>query len=262
MKETEIVIGIPGKWADRRELSRALLLSNVKNGGYIMLGDLIANAQKNSSFEIELYGHDDDLKQAFYNAGNYRLEPALLDEIDEHTATLYIIARTTGVEVAKELIEVVSDVLKAGGLAVKIETTGIAHSKESWLELQGKIDDLAQVHYHFLTLTDYNEFYSSFGMKTFGYPDVIVPITLSQEDALALMQSFTFYTVTNQPVLISGETYSMGIDATFYKMTIREDDRYEDGDNYNNPFGVVVLEPLGEKEEKKKRNIVKKWFGK
>lgn len=258
--ETEIVIGIPGKWSDRRELTSALMVASVESKGYSILGNFIMNVHTGKSFGVEIYERDGNLAQSFEYAGTEKMDEMTLKEIDEHTAVVYIVAKTSGVEVIQDLVSAVSDVLRVGGLAVKIESTGIAHKKETWLQLEENKFDLVQLHSHFVTLVNYETFYSSFGMKNFGYPDILVPPTFSAEETNEVIGSLSFYMMSEQPVLQSGETYSNGIEAKFYRMDIKEDDRYDTKHVYYNPSGVVHLEAMPKKEEKKKRKLWKKFL--
>lgn len=258
----EIVIAIPGKWSNKRELTNALWLASVKTKGYTILGNLMMNVESDSSFEVEVYEPEENLRQSFEHLGSGKADSKTLQEIDESTVVLYLIAKKTGLESVKELIRAVSDILRAGGLAVRIDTTGIAHSKESWLELERNVEDVVEVHRHFVTLVDYESFYSTFGMKSFGYPDVLAPSVSNREDSLAAVGSLSFYMVAQNPLLNSGETYSNGIDAPFFRMDIKEDDRYEDTHIYYNARGFVHLEAMIPKEEKKKRKLWKKFMGK
>jgi len=261
--ETEIVIGIPGKWKDRRELTTALAHGSLKDGSFIMAGSIMKDMKEDDTFfEIEIYEHDKNLKEAFFYAGGTRLDTAVLEEIDQHTFTVYIIAKNDGFEVVKSVIKAVSDILNAGGLAVKIETSGIAHSKESWLEMKEKTDDVS-IYKHFVALANYEEYISSFGMKGFGLPDVImVPPTLPLEEACELLNTFNLNYLITKPVIKEGESFSLAIDAPFYRMTFLEDERYETDDIFRNPYGLIKLEALSEKEERNKRNLLVRLWSK
>lgn len=263
--ETEVVIGIPGKWADQRELSRALNLAMIENGGYTFMGPFLGNVKTESVFEVYMEGHDENMKEAFKCAATSKFEDSLFEEIGEHTATVYIISKKVGQDVARELVHAVSDILKAGGLAVKIETTGVAHTKETWLKMQAEIknpeNEVPQLHGHFLTLTNYGDFFYTFGMKTFGLPDVAVPSKVLGDEASHVLQNLSFYLLNQHPEIHSGETYSAGIEAPFYVMEIKEDERYEKEDSFHNPFGIIFTEPMDKKAEKKKRKFWKKFTG-
>ena len=100
-----------------------------------MAGYIIHNAEKDVGFQVQANEHDPDLKEAFFHAGRYIFEDSLLYEIGQHTLAVCVIASINGYEGLKELIDVGVGLLKAGGLAIKIETAGIAHTKEDWYQL-------------------------------------------------------------------------------------------------------------------------------
>ena len=62
-----------------------------------------------------------------------------------------VIASVNGYEGLKELIDVGVGLLKAGGLAIKIETAGIAHTKEDWYQLLEN-QDYFSLYSHFVVL--------------------------------------------------------------------------------------------------------------
>lgn len=254
----EIVIAIPGKWENKRELTSALLLASVKTKGYTILANILMNAETGSSFKLAVDAPDEHVAQTFEYLNGVKIDAETFKEIEESTAVLYVLAKNTGLEVVKELITAVSDILRVGGLAVRIDTTGIAHSKEAWLELEKNVENVVEVHRHFVTLVDYDTYYSSFGMKSFSYPDVVAPSVTNSEEFISALGSLSFYMVAENPVLNSGETYSNGIEAKFFRMDMKADDRYDNTHIYHNSFGVIHLEAMIEKEEKKKRKLWKK----
>jgi hypothetical protein len=240
MSEAQVIIGIPGKWKDRTELIQAVAS---KSEGYLMGGHIIHNEQKNVGFKVEVYEHDPDIGEAFLYASRDTFEQSLLDEIEQHTFTLYIIADVNSFEGVKEIVDVGIGLLKAGGLAVKIETAGIAHSKEDWYELQGNTEHFP-LYSHFVTLIGDNDCYYSCGMKAFGLPDVVTPSTISPEEAADLLNNFNLYNIIESPIFNNGQTFSMGEDAPVLKISSVNDFRYDEEDVFFNPFGLLELKPL------------------
>lgn len=262
MNNTEITVAIPGKWTDRRELTSALALSSVRNGGFLMAGVLLMDAKKGLHFKAEMVGHDAGLQQVFHFAGRDMLEPQLLDEIGKHTSTVYITTDTTGPASMRALASAVSDVLNAGGLAVYIETTGLAHSKAAWLDMERRADELQDLYTLFVTHSVHEDVYTSFGMKNFGLPDVTAPTTIDPSYASTLIYMLNMYQIDTKPMLSDGETYSIDVDEPYYVMSMMDDARFDEDNYFFNPSGLISLTPLTKKEEKKKRGILKSLFGK
>ena len=235
MEEVQIIIGVPGKWKNRTELIQAV----ASNGdGYLMAGYIIHNTKKDVCFEVEVYEHDPHLTEAFSYAGSF--EDGLLDEIEHHTLTVYVIANINGFEDLKELVDVGASLLKSGGLAVKVETAGIAHTKDEWFQLLENKDYLP-VYSHFVTLIGDEESYFSCGMKAFGLPDVMTSSSISPEEAADLLNNFNLYNIIEQPSFKEGETFSLEQNSPLYKIAFINECRYEKEDVFFNPFGFIHL---------------------
>ncbi|CRK85100.1 DUF4261 domain-containing protein [Neobacillus massiliamazoniensis] len=237
MAEVQVIIGVPGKWKNRTELIQSV----VSNGdGYLMAGYIIHNAKKDVGFEVEVYEHDPHLKEAFSYAGTF--EDSLLDEIEHHTLTVYVIANIKGFEGLKQIVDVGATLLKSGGLAVKIETSGIAHTKDEWFQLLEN-QDYFPIYSHFVNLVGDEESYFSCGMKAFGLPDVITPSSISPEEASDLLNNFNLYNIVEHPSFKNGETFSLEENSPLYKIDLINEYRYEEDDVFFNPFGLINLIP-------------------
>ncbi|WP_053073857.1 hypothetical protein [Bacillus sp. LL01] len=74
-------------------------------------------------------------KDAFSYASRETFDDSLLSEIEQHIFTVYVIADINRFKDLLDVVDVGAGLLKFGGLAVKIETTGIAYTKEEWHQL-------------------------------------------------------------------------------------------------------------------------------
>lgn len=235
---TEIIIGIPGKWKNREELIQAVAsLSD----GYLLAGQVLHHKEKDNTFHVEVYEHDSHLKEAFSYASKEAFSEHLLAEIDQHTFTVYIIAEVADFEMVIDLIDAGSAILKAGGMAVKIETAGMAHTKEAWHALKQN-PEVIPVYAHFVTIIGEEDHYGSFGMKAFGLPDVVTLNTMSPKEAVTLLSTFNFYNLGERPTFTDGQTFRIKSDAPTFIMTSRQDFRYEEAHPFYNPFGLWIME--------------------
>ncbi|GGB69878.1 DUF4261 domain-containing protein [Fictibacillus barbaricus] len=237
MVEAEVVIGIPGQWKNRTELIQSVA---AKSEGYLLAGSIIHNGNKNIGFQVEVYEQDPNLKEAFFYAGGDSFENSLLEEIDKHTFTVYVFANKNSIEGIKEIIDVAAALLKAGGLAVKIETTGVAHTKEDWFQLFDN-QDFFPIYSHFVTLIGDNDVFYSCGMKAFGLPDVVVPSIISADEAADLLNNFNLYNIVDRPTFKDGATFSLEEESPRYKIHFIDDFRYEEDDIFFNSFGLYNL---------------------
>lgn len=239
MEEVQVVIGIPGKWKDRTDLVQAVAS---RSEGFLMAGYFIHDLKKDTGLQVEVYDHDPDLKEAFSHASKDIFEDKLLAELEQHTMTMYVIAEVSDFEGLKGVVEVGAALLKAGGLAVKIETSGIAHTKEDWYELVENLKYFP-IYSHFVTLIGDDESYYSCGMKAFGLPDVVHPSSISPEEATELLNNFNLYNIVEKPSLKNGDTFSLGENSTIYKLQALKEFRCKEDDIFFNQFGLFELVP-------------------
>ncbi|MGE7879290.1 DUF4261 domain-containing protein [Peribacillus muralis] len=237
MSENKIIIGIPGKWKNRMELIQAVA---AKSEGYLLAGNIFHNKEKNITFQAEIQDHEPALKETFSYASKGNFPESLLEEINKHTFTVYILADISGTGTVADLIDAGAAILRAGGMAVKIETTGLAHSKEDWLKLH-QSPDILSVYAHFVTIIGEEDYYCSFGMKSFGLPDAVTLNTMSPKEAAALLNTFNYYHVGERPLFTNGETFSIQQDAPDFTLTSLQDFRYEEDHPFYNPFGLWNL---------------------
>ncbi len=92
--------------------------------------------EKEIGFEIDIYEQDPSLREAFFYAGGERFDEELLQELEKHAYTVYVIAKVDDTERLQEVIDVGMELLNAGGLALKVETAGVAYSKKNGKSLQ------------------------------------------------------------------------------------------------------------------------------
>lgn len=240
MEKAQIIIGVPGRWNIRTEMIHAIA---AKSEGYLMAGYILQHVEKDISFQVEVYDHDPDLTAAFNYAGQDSFDDSLLSEIEQHTFTIYVIADVKGFEDIEDIIEAGAALLKAGGLAVKIETTGLAHSKDKWLDLI-QDQDYFPVYSHFVNLIGDEKSYFSCGMKAVELPDVAIPSSTPIEEAAALLNNFNLYNLVESPSFKNGEIFSMDENSPRFNVQLIPDDRYEEEDVFYNPFGILDLTPV------------------
>jgi hypothetical protein len=246
--EPQIIIGIPGLWKDKSELVQEVVS---KSGGYLLAGNIIHNASRNIGFEIDVYEHDPSLAEAFSYASGGRLKSELLAKLNKHSYTAYVISKVKDFKTIKEIIDVGMGLLNSGGIAIKIETVGVAYSIEEWIEIADN-KERSIIYSHFVTLIEAEKNYYSCGMQSFGLPDVIIPVQMEPEEAKDLMNDFNLYNMTESSKLKVGETYSTGKGSPIYKLSLLDDFRYEKDDVFYNPCGLWALRPLS-----KFRRIIK-----
>src|SRR5687768_4076413 len=128
------VLCIPGKWKDRSEIVTAIVDNNL--GRFIFAGNVLLNINTNQGYSLEIHDKDGQMQNAFKVAGLVnRLSNHFLEEIDKHHYVIYVIGDTGNLDDAKAISEAGLAILNAGGLGLKVESTGKAFTKEHWAKL-------------------------------------------------------------------------------------------------------------------------------
>jgi hypothetical protein len=122
-----------------------------------------------------------------------------------------------GVGVARQMLGVGVALLDAGGMAVKVESSGIAHSGARWRELATS-DDPFDHYTAFVTLIGRADCFYSCGMHSFGLPDSAVPRDIDIQEAAQLLNVFNRYLLVQSPALVDGHTFSVAADAPCFRL--------------------------------------------
>jgi hypothetical protein len=241
------VVGVPGRWADRTEVQNRLL----EKSGLLFLGpasvlvDTRARGKDPKPLTVEVYDRDPSMRRAFEVAGGGRLPKGLLDAIDEHAMTVYLVDENGGApERAARLLRAAAAVIEVGGLAAKVESAGVAHAPGRWLELTRMPDGPLSLWQAFVVrLFDPNtRRASSIGMHNLGLPDAIVAPSDDEQVVLDALGDFLIYTLVEAPTIEDGETFSPEEGGPVFRVERAADDRYAPEDLFHNPFGTYRLE--------------------
>ncbi|WP_142320633.1 DUF4261 domain-containing protein [Bacillus cereus] len=149
----------------------------------------------------------------------------------------------------------------AGGLALKVETAGMAYSKEEWQEL-AEDKEIFPMYSHLVTLVgDEEDGYYSCGMQAFNLPDVVLDGWIDPEVAVDLLNDFNLHNILEKPNLKDGDTISFTEDAPVYLLSHYIDNRYEQENPFYNPCGVWKLESASAKKSifQKLGSVLKGW---
>jgi hypothetical protein len=238
-KPPQTVIGIPGRWPDRSDIVTSIAS---RSGGYLFAGMVLMKIGTKEGFTLEIYDRDPNLKNAFSIAGRGRLTDEDLDAIGSHTFTLYLVAQGGSVDLAKKLLHATNGLLKAGGMAVKIESTGTAHRAQQWAAFCAH-DHLGSLLQAYVTYIGSKGVYYSCGMHNLGHPDALVEAAIAPHDAARLLHTFVGYLLVESPKLKDGESFSVDADAPRYRLFQEPCTMYEASDLFHNPFGMWKLVP-------------------
>jgi len=234
MPKPKTVLGIPGTWESRDEITSAIA---ERSDGYVLVDGVLLDRATNEGFDVQILEPNSDLRDAFQLASRGALSFEALEAIDRHTFTIYLVASGGTTEHAKTLLHVANGLLRAGGLAVIVESAGIAHSPAAWLDfcLKTKLEDLLAA---YVTFYGADGVFFSCGMHNLGLPDAFVEADLSPDDATELLHMFCGHLLLDEPKLDDGHTFSVDEKSKHYRLDKDPCTQFEPDDLYHNPFGV------------------------
>lgn len=246
---SQLVVGVPGPWQDEREIIKAVAGAGQEGQPprFIAAGGVILEVATNRPFGFDIYDHDAALVEAFTHAGQGRISEDELDLIDHHKRTVYIVCgepfaepSRQGLEAGRALMDLGVHMLDAGGFAVKVEHSGIAHTPERW-RYYARQGTTLSLYDAFVTMVGSEEYSYTCGMHTFGLPDVSLTSGIPPEEAPYTLNGFNQHHLLESPTLSEGASFETSEVAPTLVMSHRAYG-YEDGDIQNNPHGRWHLE--------------------
>jgi hypothetical protein len=206
---------------------------------------------------------DNRMKDAFV-ASVDRNNPTIIGDewraIDSHSAVAYILSppikKNDSESISATALLLVAELLKAGGVAAKSESAGLAHGRERWLELalqyrkgikDGDTHAASAALYRAWVQRaihdeDTNSFYSV-GMHLLGHRDVEVDDELDVPDAVKWIDLMGLYLVADKPnrTLREGEGFRLSDSGPRRIIELDNCHRYAEDDFFFNPYGYIRL---------------------
>lgn len=237
----EMVLCIPGPWRDRFEFLKSII-SLPPAGEFMFAGEVLAHPKSNDHVQIEFCDQDPQMRNAFQISGQGRLSEETLDLIGQHQSVVYLVLPINALEKPERITKFCEVIQRAGGRAVKVESSGVAHEWNRWIHLLSgnSFDRYCSV----VTLIGDTEDFYSCGMHHFGLPDCCLPRSLGAGEAAALMNQFNMYQIVEKPTIESGNTFSLSKEALVFRLTLAEDSRHQKSHLFHNPHGIWHLAPL------------------
>jgi hypothetical protein len=209
----------------------------------------------------EVRARDERMASAF-QAAVPRSDSSLSDDdqarIAEHTTVLYVLSGNFSADDApnrsRDLLRLGAQLIDVGGIAVKCESSGIAHGRARWQELASlawtsDLDGWLALFRAYVQcpIRDESTLYTC-GLHLLGQPDLIVdesvlgrsgnvePVDWS---ALNLFRSFALYLLAECPVGTFAPGHTFRTDASSPRFRLRWEPcvGYEEDDFFFNPFG-------------------------
>lgn len=260
----KIVLCIPGNWPSQEEVAAIL---------------------DNSDVGYEFQGHDSRMESAFRSClPRWRSSLTDIDysAIKGHSSVIYILSRNFPAEDAAacshHLMRVAQQVLETGGIAVKCESSGTAHSAKRWFKMthvantaynnvlhadeneeqriQNRLSFWTALFdaYVALPISDEYDLYSC-GLHLLGMPDLIVSNdvlsrsfsgTVNEQnlEACQLFTTFALYLLAECPEdsFKPGNTFRIATTSPRFRVSKEPCKGYEEDDFFFNPYGCWRFE--------------------
>jgi hypothetical protein len=235
----DLVICVPGDWQDRSDLLRRVIESEPR-GRKMFAGAILADLDADDHVPLELRGPDADMGRAFEIAGQGKIPPEVLARIEAHAGVAYLHFPANLPEQRDRVLKYTGLLQRLGGIAVKVESAGVAHTWERWQQLLGGGTPF-DLYCAAVVLVGDTDSYFSCGMHLFGLPDCEVSRAVTPSDAAALMNEFNVWRIVERPVLADGHTFGVAADAPRFRLALAADARHEPDDMFHNPSGLWRL---------------------
>ncbi|WP_010308677.1 hypothetical protein [Saccharopolyspora spinosa] len=206
--------------------------------------------------EFSVQEHDPRMPDAFEAClAGLTFTDADWDAVDEHDSVAYVLAKG-GQEhapyISERMLAVVAELFeRLGATAIKSESSGLAHSRETWLALAedaAKPDALRRAWVK--RPIHSGDVLHSCGMHLLGVPDVELETEgLLDESRLGewveLIDGLAGYLLTEPRAaeIRDGEGFRLAEDAPRWLLHQHACDRYDDEDIFFNPYGYWRLTP-------------------
>lgn len=235
------ILCIPGNWNNRTEIVAAIAEKNMPE--FIFAGMMLVNLETNKAFELEIYDRDDRMRESFKWAGMVNgISEDFLNEIDKHKYVIYLSSETGDLESAKAIAEAGKAILKAGGIGLKVETTGKAFTKKHWFDLLNDFeeDNLYQMFVLDSISDEDGKTTYSCGMHNLGLKDCIVYNEEFQE-AVNLISIFGYYQLIDKPEIKHNQTFSTAVEAPIFVISEEMNQPNKGDEFFENPYGMWKL---------------------
>jgi len=239
-KTVTTVICIPGKWAAWKDF--ILTLVEATGGDFMVAGNIVVHAKKQRHYAIEFCERDERLQDSFRVAGSVTpVSGSFLSEIGNHQQVIYISGKTGNLRETENIALAAAAVLKAGGLGIKIETTGKAFEQGQWFDL---LEDFHEANLYKMfvldsIVTEDGAVYSC-GMHNLGLRDTIVSGE-EVEQAINIIRTFGYYQIVDKPAIMNNQTFQAAINSQVYRITDEPNQPNKGHGLFENPYGMWRL---------------------
>lgn len=234
-----MIVCIPGSWEDRSDFIRQVAEFE-ENGRYFYDGTVLADVREQDQVRIEFLGRHPRMLDAFLAASRGDLSTELQQRIAAHRSSIYLRFIADFVEERSRLLKYTELARQLGGIAIKIESSGVGHSWERWFQLVGSQNPFDWYCAIVMLLAE-ESFYYSCGMHQFKLADAALEKHLDARESANLLNKFNYWRMIEPRELKTGETFRLDDSVRRYRLELRPDPMNPPGDLFHNPYGLWHL---------------------
>lgn len=238
----ELVLCIPGPWDSRTALADEVAASSTT---HVVVGDFLRDPVTGFTCELVFGAADPEVSAAFRVAGPHWAGSEAMEAVGEHRCVVYLVGKGGSREAAEAMMRAGAALIDAGGLGVKVESTGIAHGPAYWIDMCEQLPLLTAHRALVVFVVAGHEVYSC-GMHNFGLPEAVIATGKGQAERTAaadLLRTFTRY-LLEAPAIEDGHTFSVSDGAPLYRIGTTAPVDYGPDSLFNNPYGSWRLEAV------------------
>lgn len=192
------------------------------------------------AFRAHLEDADNRMASAFRAVGPHWRDSREMTAIEQHKSVVYLIDEGGSRARIEALMAAGAALIDAGGLGVKVESSGLAHSPDQWRDFAANVH-LLSAYRAFVVTIDGDAPYTC-GMHNFGMKDV--RLSPGIPNAANLASLFTWYLFSEEPDIHPGHTFSAAPEAPKFRVEEAAPVEYPADSLFSNEFGTWQLIPV------------------
>jgi tetratricopeptide (TPR) repeat protein len=166
---SKLILCVPGPWGSEKDLHRSLHKVPEVEINDSQLKDL----KTGFAGKLEFTEQDIQLVDVFELSGATWIDKKFIAELTRHKSVVYAVSSEQSLDAARGMLTLGAALLQAGGLAIKVDSSGLTHSRQAWLEFAEEPTPLNLLKAYVTLLDEENRFVSR-GMNNFGLPEAAV----------------------------------------------------------------------------------------
>ena len=228
----DILLLVPGKWDDEKTITQIPDQEQARNYFY--------DENENQIVDLAVKPHDPHLVSDFKALISYEVPEEEYERLDQHTHNVFLVATIHTLEDTKNIMKATAEVVKSGGMAVKVESSKTISTSAEWLVLSKNTKNHNLFRAFVSFMKDDNYIYS-YGMNILRMPDARITKGTDEYYDYNVLRNFLFKGFVEDIQYEDGQTITMYEEEPEYKISLISDDRGQDSLFYNE-FGIWNLE--------------------